>query len=96
MYKGFSTLAPRSTFVLTSYFVQVDCWRRHTEVMNSKLGQFLASGSSALLSYWLCWPFEVLRNVAQAEVQDSGKTVASRARFIYNRYGVRGLSLIHI
>lgn len=64
VYKGFSMLAPRSTLILTSFFVQVDLLQRHSQIMDTKLGQFLGSGSAALLSYWLVWPFEVMRNVA--------------------------------
>ena len=63
VYQGFSTLAPRSILVLTSFFAQIDSWQRHTTVMQTWLGQFLASGSAALTSYFLVWPFEVLRNV---------------------------------
>mmetsp|Transcript_27222 Transcript_27222/g.36376 ORF Transcript_27222/g.36376 Transcript_27222/m.36376 type:complete len:240 (+) Transcript_27222:205-924(+) len=91
LYKGFSTLAPRSTLILTSFFVQVDCIQRNSSIMDdSKLGQFLASGTAALISYWLVWPFEVLRNVTQAGVAGSGNTTVERARFIYGRFGVLG------
>ena len=90
VYKGFSTLAPRSTLILTSFFVQVDCWQRHTTAMDTKIGQFLASGTSALLSYWLVWPFEVLRNVHQADVKGSGNNTLERVQFIYRKYGLGG------
>ena len=67
-------MAPRSTLILTSYFAQIDCWQRNSNIMDTKLGQFLVSGSAALTSYWLVWPFEVLRNVTQAGVKGSGST----------------------
>lgn len=50
----------------------------------------MASGTAALTSYWLVWPFEVLRNVTQAEVQGSGNTTLERARFVYRKYGLGG------
>ena len=58
--------------------------------MKTWLGQFLASGSAALISYFIVWPFEVLRNVHQADVHGSGSTTLSRARFIHSRYGMAG------
>ena len=58
--------------------------------MDSKLGQFVGSGSAALMSYWLVWPFEVLRNVTQADVKGSGSSTVERVRFIYSRYGLLG------
>lgn len=58
--------------------------------MDSKLGQFVGSGGAALVSYWLVWPFEVLRNVTQADVKGSGNSTVERARFIYNRFGLLG------
>lgn len=58
--------------------------------MDTKLGQFLASGTAALVSYWLVWPFEVLRNITQANVKSMGTTTTERARFVYARYGVLG------
>lgn len=82
-YKGFMTLAPRSILILTMYFAQVDSIQRHTSLMDSKIGQFAASGTAALVSYWLCWPLEVLRNVTQADVAGSGNSTIDRARFIY-------------
>jgi len=38
VYKGFTTLYPRSTIIMTTYFVQIDCWRRHTNMMDTKTG----------------------------------------------------------
>ena len=63
IYRGFATLLPRSTLILTTYFLQVDLWQRKSNLMESKLGQFLVSGSAALFSYWLVWPLEVIKNV---------------------------------
>jgi hypothetical protein len=75
---------------MTSFFIQVDYWHRKTTLMDTKIGQFLASGSSALLSYWLVWPFEVLKNMAQAETACAGNTTACRAKYIYSSFGLKG------
>ena len=64
IYKGFNPLLVRSTLILTSYFVQVDLISRNTNLMDSKVGQFMASGAAAMFSYWMVWPFEVLKNIA--------------------------------
>jgi len=46
------------------YFMQIDSWRRHTNMLDSFWGKFVASGSSAMFCYWVIWPFEVLKNLA--------------------------------
>ena len=50
--------------MLTFYFVNVDNMRRHTNLWNYKVGQFIVSGGSAMLGFWLVWPFEMLKNLA--------------------------------
>ena len=58
--------------------------------MQTWSGQFLASGSAALISHFLVWPFEMLRNVHQAEVLGSGSSTLLRVKFIRARYGLAG------
>ena len=72
------------------YFVQMDSWRRHTNIMSTKLGQFTASGSAAMLAYWLIWPFEVLKNLTQAETAGVGNSNLQRAKYVLRTYGIRG------
>jgi len=64
--------------------------RRKTNLWNSKIGQFLSSGTAAMTAFWIVWPFEYLKNLAQAENNDIGKTTAERARFIYKSQGLKG------
>ena len=64
VYKGFTNLYPRSTILMTIYFMQVDSYRRHTKLFESKIGQFFVSGSSSMFAFWIIWPFEVLKNLA--------------------------------
>ena len=64
------------------YFVQIDSWRRHTNIMSTKLGQFSASGSAAMFAYWLIWPFEVMKNLTQAETAGVGNSNTARAKYV--------------
>ena len=90
IYKGFTNLYPRSTILMTSYFIQVDYYRRHTKLFETKLGQFYVSGSSAMVGFWIIWPFEVLKNMAQAETKDCGNTTLERVKYILRTRGPLG------
>ena len=72
------------------YFMQIDSWRRHTDIMSTKLGQFSASGSAAMFAYWLIWPFEVMKNLTQAETVGVGNNNTERARYVIKTYGIQG------
>lgn len=58
--------------------------------METKKGQFAASGSAAMFAYWLIWPFEVLKNLTQAETAGVGNSNLQRARYILATYGLKG------
>jgi len=90
IYKGFTNLYPRSTILMTCYFIQVDYYRRHTKMFETKPGQFFVSGSSAMIGFWIIWPFEVLKNMAQAETKDCGNTSMERVRYILRTRGPLG------
>ena len=53
--------------MMTVYFLQIDSLRRHTRLFESKFGQFLASGGAATFGFFIIWPLEILKNLAQAE-----------------------------
>ena len=91
IYTGFEVLYPRSTLIITSVYVQLDYWRRCTSIMDNKVGTFVASGLTGLFSYWLIWPLEVLKNLTQAEIKGIGSSFSERLRYVYSRYGLRGL-----
>ena len=63
MFLGMQEQYPRSTIMMTLYFVFVDILRRHTNMMNSAGGQFLVSGGASLVAWFLIWPLEVLKNL---------------------------------
>jgi len=58
--------------------------------MSTPIGQFFASGSAAMIGFWVIWPLEVLKNLAQAETPGVGNTTMERARFIMRTKGILG------
>ena len=56
-YKGFSMVWLRSVILLVSFFSQIDTYKRHTNVMDSKLGQFWVAAQGSVVSWLLPWPF---------------------------------------
>ena len=88
MYKGFEVLLPRCIGILTYYFCVIDIIRRKTNLWNSKTGQFLSSGTAAMTAFWIIWPFEYLKNLAQAENNNLGNTNMERAKSIYKAEGI--------
>ena len=69
--------------LLIAFFSILDSFRRHTNIFNYKVGQFFASGTAAMMAYWIIWPFEVLKNQAQAGQEKFGHTTWERAKHIY-------------
>lgn len=43
-----------------------------------------------MIGFWIIWPFEVLKNIAQADTPGSGKTNGDRFRWVIKQYGVMG------
>ena len=77
------TLGPRTTFMMTTYFLFVDTMRRKTNLWDKgNLGKFLISGGGAAIGFICVWPLEVLKNLAQAENKSAGNSTAARARYI--------------
>ena len=83
VFKGFFPNYCRATGMMTWYFLNVDNLRRHTNLWDYKLGQFLVSGGSAMTGFWIIWPFEVIKSLAQAENPVPGNTTLERARYIF-------------
>lgn len=83
-------LLPRCIGILTYYFCAIDTLRRYTTWWDTKSGQFICSGMAATTAFWIVWPFELLKNLAQAENKDFGKDNWSRAKFIFKNQGFKG------
>jgi len=58
--------------------------------MSSPVGQFLVSGGAACSGFFMIWPLEVLKNLAQAETKGVGNTMGERASHIWRTQGIRG------
>lgn len=91
MYKGFPTLCLRTTGLMTSFFIFVDCFRRNTNFYKSLPGHFILGGLSAVLAWTLIWPLENMKNVIQAGTQNVGESWKSKFQFIIKNYGILGL-----
>ena len=48
--------------LLGSFICMLDVCRRKTTLMDTKLGQFFATGIMTSSAFWLIWPFEFLKN----------------------------------
>ena len=60
--------------------------------MDSKHGQFFATGVMSTSAFWLIWPFEFLKNQIQAEkANEFGKTYLEKTRNIVRTHGVLGI-----
>lgn len=49
---------------MTLYFCFVDLARKHTNLFSTSAGQFLVSGGSSVIAWFLIWPLEVLKNLS--------------------------------
>jgi hypothetical protein len=43
-----------------------------------------------MIAFWVIWPFEVLKNMAQAETRGCGNTTMERVRYILKTSGPLG------
>lgn len=82
-YTGFGVLYMRTLGLMTMFFCIIDSMRRHTNIFKYKIGQFFGSGCASMVAFWCVWPFEVLKNQAQAGTKDFGGSTYERALHIY-------------
>ena len=62
VYKGFGVILVRNIGLLSWFICLLDLVRRHTSLMDTKQGQFFATGFMSTSAFWLIWPFEFLKN----------------------------------
>ena len=65
IYQGAHLQWARTGPMMTFYFCAFDMCKRKGYTQTA-LGQFISSGGCALLGFWIVWPFETLKNRAQA------------------------------
>lgn len=70
VYQGAHLQWLRTGPMMTFYFCSFDMCKRNGYT-NTLFGQFLSSGGCALVGFWIVWPFETLKNLAQAGVKGS-------------------------
>ena len=70
VYRGAGLQWARTAPMMTFWFCAMDACKRNG-LTSSPLGQFLCSGGAALVGFWIVWPFETLKNQAQAGIGGS-------------------------
>ena len=70
LYKGAGLQWARTAPMQTFWFCSTDACKRNG-LMKTPMGQFVCSGGAAMLGFWLVWPFETLKNQAQAGIGGS-------------------------
>lgn len=91
MYTGYLPLFLRTQGVMNTYFICLDQFRRKTNLMNYFWGQFIVASISASLAWTVIWPFEILKNIIQAETKEAGHSYRENFRFIVQERGIKGL-----
>ena len=92
VYKGFDVVLVRNMGLLGYFICVLDLCRRKTTFMDTKLGQFFATGFMTSSAFWLMWPFEFLKNQIQAEKgSEFGTTNREKIRNIVRTHGVLGI-----
>ena len=68
IYRGAGLQWARTGPMMTLYFCLFDACKRKGWA-TTPAGQFLSSGGCALVGFWVVWPFENLKNQAQAGIE---------------------------
>ena len=70
LYRGAGLQWARTAPMMTFWFCTMDACKRNG-LTSTPLGQFVCSGGAAMVGFWLVWPFETLKNQAQAGIGGS-------------------------
>lgn len=90
IYRGFQWQVLRSTALLIPIFSSLDIFRRKTDLLTTLPGNFIVTAGSSFAAYFICWPLETLKNLAQSGTPHAGATMKERIAFLG---GYRGLYL---
>ena len=88
IYRGMHWQVLRTTGLLIPIFGSIDWFRRHTQVMNSTLGNFAVTAGSAAGSDLLCWPLETLKNLSQSSTPKPGASIREKIAYLGGPLGV--------
>ena len=89
VYRGMSMQVLRTTAMLCFIFVPYDICRRYTTWFSTLSGQCIVVTSICAFSYAVCWPFETLKNLAQARhsLVALPSPICARAPFFFVQAG---------
>jgi len=92
-YQGFVMQLPRTVGMMTFIFCGVDSVRRWTgnKALQHPAGQFVTWGGISMLSFWVIWPLETLKNQMQAGTVIPGVANPTLAQRISHLGGPIGL-----
>jgi solute carrier family 25 carnitine/acylcarnitine transporter 20/29 len=91
IYKGFPLLYLKNTGMMITFIFIVDSLKRHTNLYESKRGQFFIAGFASSMAWILIWPIDNLNTMVQAELKNVGTTTKERTRWVIDHTGYKGL-----
>lgn len=80
----------RAIFLLPSYFIFLDSFRRRFDgfFRSNLLGPFFVSGCASVMSWWIVWPLELVKCQVQAGYLEEKKlTITQRLKYIVRERG---------
>ena len=86
MFTGLSVNMPNNVISVAVYFTCLNTFLTQTSLCDSAFGQFNASGISALICSWVCWPYDVVKSRVQAT--DKPVSVMTHVRTILQTRGI--------
>ena len=94
IYRGATLQWLRTGPMMTFWFCAMDVSKRNG-LTSSPLGAFLCSGGWALVGFWIVWPFETLKNQAQAGIGGTALEKVRKTGFLglYRGIGPGSLSV---
>mmetsp|Transcript_6903 Transcript_6903/g.12199 ORF Transcript_6903/g.12199 Transcript_6903/m.12199 type:complete len:285 (-) Transcript_6903:92-946(-) len=92
-YQGFFMQLPRTVGMMTCIFCGVDTARRWTEgeALKRPHLQFITWGGISMLSFWVIWPLETLKNQVQAGTAVDGNDKPTLRQRVASMGGPLGL-----
>ncbi|CAE8584241.1 unnamed protein product [Polarella glacialis] len=92
-YQGFFMQLPRTVGMMTCIFCGVDTVRRWTngEALKHPVYQFCTWGGISMVSFWVIWPLETLKNQVQAGTKIEGFEKPTVRQRISHMGGLTGL-----
>jgi len=88
VYRGTHWQVLRTTTLLIPIFGSLDWFRRHTNVMNSFVGNFCVTAGAAAGAYLLCWPLETLKNLSQSGTPRPGASISECLAYLGGPLGI--------